>query len=283
LATDNVAVTGYLITTSSTPPEAEDPGWAGTAPVTFTVASDGSYTLYPWARDAAGNVSNIFASPPTVDVDTTKPTVNNFTATTTSRNLNIPITAFLATDNVAVTGYLITTSSTPPEAEDPSWAGTAPITFTVASDGTYTLYPWARDAAGNVSNIFASPPTVKVDTISPHVVSIVRASLNPTTANSVNFTITFSEGVSGVGISDFILSKTGIITGESVTGVIGGPIIYTVSVNTGFKNGTLRLDVPASATITDLAGNLLAGLPYTGGETYTINKLFTRFLPLIMR
>ncbi len=282
-ATDNVAVTGYLITTSSTPPAVDDPGWAGTAQGTFTVASDGTYTLYPWAKDAAGNVSNIFSAPPTVDVDTTKPTVNSFAVTTTSKNLNIPITAFTATDNVAVTGYLITSSSTPPESEDPGWAGTAPATFTVASDGTYTLYPWARDAAGNVSNLFATPPTVNVDTISPNVVSIVRTSLNPTNATSVNFTITFSEGVSGVGVGDFILSKAGTITGASITGVSGGPIIYTVSVNTGFRNGTLRLDVPASATITDLAGNLLAGLPYTNGETYTINKLFTIFMPLIMR
>ena len=49
-------------------------------------------------------------------MDTIPPTVNTFTVTTPSNNLTIPITAFSATDNVAVTGYLITTSSTPPVA-----------------------------------------------------------------------------------------------------------------------------------------------------------------------
>ena len=34
----------------------------------------------------------------------------------------------------------------------------------------------------------------------------------------------------------------------------------------------LRLDVPVSATITDLAGNALVGLPFTGGYIYTMSK-----------
>jgi hypothetical protein len=42
----------------------------------------------------------------------------------------------------------------------------------------------------------------------------------------------------------------------------------TVTISTG--NGTLRLDIPNTATISDLAGNPLAGLPYTIGQTYII-------------
>ncbi|MCX6034629.1 MAG: right-handed parallel beta-helix repeat-containing protein, partial [Chloroflexi bacterium] len=92
--------------------------------------------------------------------DLTAPTVNTFTATTPSNSLNIPITAFTASDAVGVTGYLITTSLTPPAAGAGGWTGTAPTTYTVASEGSYTLYPWAKDAAGNVSSVFASPRTV---------------------------------------------------------------------------------------------------------------------------
>ena len=66
-------------------------------------------------------------------------------------------------------------------------------------------------------------------------------------------------------------------------GVSGSGSVYTVTVNTGSGNGSIRLDVPASAAITDLAGNPLAGLPYTGGETYTITKTYSLFLPLILR
>lgn len=166
-ASDAVGVTGYMIKTSATPPLAGDAGWTGTAPTTYTVGSDGTYTLYPWAKDAAGNVSIVFATPRTVVVDSTKPTVSTFTATTPSASLNIPITAFTASDAVGVTGYKITTSATPPLAGDAGWTGTAPVTYTVASDGTYTLYPWAKDAVGNVSNVFGSPRTVLVDTAPP--------------------------------------------------------------------------------------------------------------------
>ncbi len=58
---------------------------------TYTVGSDGVYTLYPWAKDALGNVSPLFGSPVTVSVDTTAPTVTAFTAPSPSASLTIPI------------------------------------------------------------------------------------------------------------------------------------------------------------------------------------------------
>jgi hypothetical protein len=285
-ASDNVGVTGYLITTSSTPPTAGAASWSGTTPTTFTVASDGNYTLYPWAKDAAGNISVVFTSPRAVVVDTTIPTVNAFTVTTPSNSLNIPITAFTASDAVGVTGYLITTSSTAPAAGAVSWTSTAPVTFTVASDGPHTLYPWAKDAMGNVSAVFASPRAVVVDTIAPMVYSIALTNPNPTSASSVNFTVTFSEPVSGVATNDFTLIKTGTISGESVMNVIGGPVIYTVTVNTGTGSGTLRLDVTDDDSIVDIAYNPLGGPGagngnFNNGETYIV-RFYHIFLPLVL-
>jgi hypothetical protein len=108
----------------------------------------------------------------------------------------------------------------------------------------------------------------------PMLDSIVRANPDPTAAASVNFTVTFSEPVTGVDAADFSLTTTGI-AGASVTTVSGGPMAYNVTVSTGSGNGTLRLDVPVTATATDLSANSLADLPYIGGETYTINKTLT--------
>jgi len=69
-----------------------------------------------------------------------------------------------------------------------------------------------------------------------------------------------------------------------VTGVSGSGSVYTVTVNTGSGNGSIRLDVPASdVSITDLSGNPLASLPYTGGQTYTIIKTYYIYLPLVTR
>ena len=199
------------------------------------------------------------------------PTVDTFTATTPTNNLNIPITAFTASDARVVTGYLITPSATAPSAGTPGWTGSPPATYTVPSDGSYTLYPWAMDAAGNVSAVFATPRIVVVDTTAPAVGSITRTTLSPTNAASVDFTVTFSESVTGVDVSDFSLTTSGV-SGAAVSGVSGSGSVYTVTVNTGSGDGTLRLDVPVGASISDLAANLLAGLPYTAGESYAVDK-----------
>jgi hypothetical protein len=115
-----------------------------------------------------------------VVVDTQPPTVHTFTATTPTNSLNIPITAFTATDDVGVTGYIITTSSTQPSASDAGWLATHPTTYHVASDGHYTLYPWAKDGSGNVSAVYASPASVTVNTTTPILVSPASGTKVPT-------------------------------------------------------------------------------------------------------
>ena len=110
----------------------------------------------------------------------------------------------------------------------------------------------------------------------PVVLSIIRKNTSPTPAVSVDFTVTFSESVTGLDMTgpdfdDFALTSTGV-TGAAVSGVSGSGSVYTVTVNTGSGSGTIRLDIPATATITDLVGNPLSGLPFITGETYTINK-----------
>jgi hypothetical protein len=278
-ASDSSGVAGYLITTSSTPPSAGAAGWSGSASTTYTVAGDGAYTLYPWAKDAAGNVSAAYGSPASVTVDTTAPSVTSFTATSPTNSLNIPITAFTASDSNGVTGYLITTSSTPPSAGAAGWAGTAPSTYTVASAGAYTLYPWAKDALGNVSAAYGSPASVTVDTTAPTVTSITRMNSNPTNTGSVDFVVGFSEsGLTGIDTSDFTLTTTGSISGASVTNVSPfATVLWTVTVNTGSGDGTIRLNLVDDDTITDTAGNKLGGTgtgngDFTSGQSYTVDK-----------
>src|SRR6185295_15822140 len=72
------------------------------------------------------------------------------------------ITTFTATDAVGVSGYLVTESSTPPSAGASGWTASAPTTYAVATAGSYTLYPWAKDAADHVSAVYGSPASVSV-------------------------------------------------------------------------------------------------------------------------
>jgi hypothetical protein len=110
-----------------------------------------------------------------------------------------------------------------------------------------------------------------IDKTAPAVVSITRASINPTSANSVDFIVTFSEAVTNIDTLDFSLVSIGV-TGASISTISGSGGSYTVTVSTGNKPGILRLDIPPTATITDLTNNALSYLPFTTGEVYTINK-----------
>ena len=75
-------------------------------------------------------------------------------------SLTVPISTFTATDNVAVTGYLVTETSTKPTAGAVGWSVVQPTIYTFASAGSKTLYGWARDAAGNVSNSRSATVTI---------------------------------------------------------------------------------------------------------------------------
>jgi len=273
-ASDNMAVTGYMLTESGVAPAAGDPGWSATAPTYYTFAVADIATLYAWAKDAAGNVSTpgsaqvdttssqqrvnqppvafagndqvvtegqtvtldgsgstddlgiiayswvqldgpggspiaaghvdavvlsdagsvtpSFVAPAvgingttltfeltvtdgdaaqsvdevyvTVEdtIDTIAPVITAFSAPATSNTLTVAITSFTASDNVAVTGYMLTQSSVAPAAGDPGWSATAPSFYTFAVADIATLYAWAKDAAGNVS----TPGSAQVDTTS---------------------------------------------------------------------------------------------------------------------
>jgi hypothetical protein len=107
----------------------------------------------------------------------------------------------------------------------------------------------------------------------PTVSSISRANANPTNAANVGFTVTFSEIVTGVDVSDFALNTVGI-AGVSISRVSGSGAVYTVTVNTGIGDGTLRLDVVDDDSIVDafnhpLGGSGLGNGNYSNGERYT--------------
>jgi serine protease len=127
------------------------------------------------------------------------------------------------------------------------------------------------------------PASVIYMNIAPIVLSITRADGNPTSAANVDFTVTFSEAVLGVDVTDFKLTKTGSISGYAVTGIspaTGPSDTYTVSVTTGEYNGTLRLDVVDDDSIKDGDDHPLGGVgsgngDFISGEAYTVNKKFS--------
>jgi hypothetical protein len=88
-----------------------------------------------------------------------RPLVTAFSVPSTAASLSVPITSFVATDNIGVTGYLVNESSANPSVTA-GWGAAPPANYNATSSGTKMLYSWAKDAAGNVSNSKSASVTI---------------------------------------------------------------------------------------------------------------------------
>ncbi len=245
-ASDNSAVTGYMITESSTKPSAGATGWSSSAPSSFTFSSAGVKTAYAWAKDAAGNVSNSSSASVTITLpDTIAPTLSSFTLPATSTSLTVPVSGFSASDNSAVTGYMITESSTKPSAGATGWSSSAPSSFTFSSAGVKTAYAWAKDAAGNVSNSSSASVTITLpDTIAPTLSSFtLPATSTSLTVPVSGFSASDNSAVTGYMITESSTKPSAVATGWSSS----APSSFTFS-SAGVKT--------AYAWAKDAAGNV---------------------------
>lgn len=107
-----------------------------------------------YTYDAAGNMTRIARG--TGGADVIPPVVTAFGLPAESASLTVAVGSFTAQDNVAVTGYCITQNSSPAGC---TWSAAPPAGYTFApgtANGWYTLYAFARDAAGNSSSSSAA-------------------------------------------------------------------------------------------------------------------------------
>ncbi len=121
----------------------------------------------------------------------------------------------------------------------------------------------ASDGLGHSAPSAGPSAMVYVDNADPDVDSIV---LSLTKGLQVDHIVTFTEAVTGVDVTDFTLTTTGAVTGAFVAGVSGSGAVYTVTVDSGTGNGTIRLDVIDDDTILDNVGNPLGGLGAGNGN-----------------
>jgi hypothetical protein len=132
----------------------------GNGTVSYRVASNVSETPRTGTLTIAGQSFTVS------QIDTIPPTVASVTVSSPINSLSIPVT-IVANDNSSGTiTYLVTASPVPPESSAAGWTATNPFTYNVASEGTYQLYGWAKDGAGNVS-LPAEPVRVTVDRTAP--------------------------------------------------------------------------------------------------------------------
>ncbi|MGP0172268.1 Ig-like domain-containing protein [Pseudomonas sp. NCHU5208] len=131
-----------------------------------------------------------------------------------------------------------------------------------------------RDATGNAMNLtlnnVGDTSGVRVDTTAPTAtLTLDQAS---SSAGNVRYTLTFSEDVSGVDLSDFSLVSTGSAQGNLSSLVQIDARTYQISISNVVGSGSLALALNSSGTgISDSAGNTLTsglvGQPYTQNQT----------------
>jgi len=222
------------------------------------------------------SVSNAPFAGPNITLDKTAPTVTAFTSsngatggTTTTTPLSFSVTFSESVTGFSSAGITVTNGTV---ASGPTGSGAGPYTFTVTptTAGTATTVTIAANAARDAAtNGNTASSTYSLTYNLPTVTSVTRLTPSPTATATVLYQVVFSGNVAGVTAGNFtVTGPSG--AGVATNGVSGSGTTYTVVVNTGTGNGTLRLDVANSTGTTPTITNV----PYTAGQEYTIIKSF---------
>lgn len=259
-------------------------------------------------RDAAGNNATLTLATPgaanslgnnkALVIDGVVPTVtsvNSSTANGTYKIGDVVSVQVNFSEAVTVTGtpqLTLETGATDRTINYASGTGTSTLTFSytvqagdISGDLDYAATSslalgggTIRDAAGNDATLTLASPglanslgnnkALVIDGVAPSVSSIVVSGSPTAAATSVNFTVTFSESVTGVSTDDFALGITGTANG-TIASVSGSGSSFTVTVSGIVGNGTIKVNLNASTNIADAAGN--AGpVAFTSGSSHTV-------------
>jgi len=235
-ATDNVGVTGYYTSESSSTPSLDASGWknvtsstAYSGNVSFSLSSgEGDKTVYAWFRDVAGNISTSSSDNITkTGVDTSAPSGS------ITKSCGMILTA---TDNIGVTGYYLSQYSTTPSATSSGWTNVTSTTSfrkTISSYYSYTYYyVWYKDAAGNISSRYSTyVGSSSSDSTAPS--GSISLSDSGSSTVTVSLSATDSCGVTGYYLST---SSSNPSTSSSSWTAITSTTSYTASVSYTFSS-----------------------------------------------
>jgi gliding motility-associated-like protein len=245
----------------------------GTGTVQLNFVNDTGISLPIGTIPYSGEIYSIDHDAPTVssinraDTSPTNATSANYTVTFSEAVAGVDVSDFNLV-GLGVTGNIasVTGSGTTYTVTVNNINGNGALRLDLNSSGTGIV-----DAVSNpIATGFTSGQVYTIDQTPPTISSINRADASPTNAATVHYTVTFSEGVAGVDISDFSLTGAGV-TG-TIASVTGSGTTYTVTVNSVAGNGTLRLDLNSSGTgITDASTNAIT-TGFTTGQAYTIDQ-----------
>ena len=173
----------------------------------------------------------------TSTIDTIAPVVTAFSIPSTSSSLTVSITTFTVTDAVGVTGYLLTESSAKPAADAAGWSGTKPASYTFGSEGSKTLFAWAKDAAGNVSDgIMSASVMITLPPPAAFIVTEPAAGASVPTGSACTVTWTAKTGAASYKVK------------LSIDGGATWPITLGTGINSTTTTWTVPTNIPKNIT-----------------------------------
>ena len=219
------------------------------------------------SRNGAAGSTNVFANGSTVTVTAAASGDAALSAAMDSSTITMPSTWSAATNNTLSDS--VSSTVTVNDSTAGSGSGTVKFTATGKNTAGTTI---SRDDTVNVTWTTGS-----CDTTAPSVSSIAVADANPTnTTDPLDWTVTFSESVTGVDAADFNLVNTGLGGSPAITGVSGSGASYTVTASSGSGSGTLGLNLTDNDSIKDAANKLPrrdgAGNGNFTGDAYVIDR-----------
>lgn len=200
----------------------------------------GTYPYYCTPHCSFGMVGTVTVNAVS---DTSAPTVTSFTIPTIASTLQVTIILLEATDNVGVTGFMVTESSTAPKASDSGWSATAPASYTFATEGNKTLYAWAKDAAGNVSPSLSASVSVGPNTgsISGRAAINIAGHSDLSVANATVTLLGTSYSATTDNNGDFTLSD---IPFGNYSMVVTAPNLNPLSQEVSLSTQNLQVSIP---------------------------------------
>lgn len=220
-----------------------------------------------------GQLYSVDKTAPTVSSVATTPTIGAATNASTIQidvTMSENVTGFADGDVTATTGGSATVGSIAVTAVS-STVLRATLTG-VSGSGSLSVSLGAgavTDAVGN-ANAAATILSTTIDNSAPTVASITPVTSTPTNADSVAFTVEFSEAVSGFdSAADVAANFTNTVNAGAATIAAVSATTYTVTLPSVVGDGTISLSVNAAAAA-DASGNAsVAGGP---SSTITIDN-----------
>lgn len=196
-ASDDVAVASYEYSFNQTIGNWANVGNSLSATLSGLAAGQ-NYTLYVRAVDSAGNKSNASSASLSTKIDTVAPTAPTNLDITQVSSTSVHLVWSGASDDLAVTGYMVRYIDGTTPSQWSQLSGTAFDLTGLSSGKTYTFEVKAYDAAGNQSSAISKAKTL-VDLDKPTQPTIISKSQ----VNSSTLRVSWNASTDNISVSGY--------------------------------------------------------------------------------